>query len=100
MLPRRILSLTRMVAVDGVRIVALAAAARPAAGREERAEVGPLAKVCLSKDYCPSLSQVSGYRRVLKRRCADKCKRSCGCLHMVMSVDIVFQQDRYAHHRA
>ena len=53
------------VAIERVRVVGQAAAARPAAGREERAEVRPLREVRLAEDHRAARAQLGRHRRVL-----------------------------------
>src|SRR5712692_3570598 len=48
------------VAIDCVGVVALAPTAGPAAGGEERAEVGPLAQIGFAQDYCAGGTKMCG----------------------------------------
>src|SRR5437870_1954416 len=48
------------VTVDCVGVVALAPAAGPAAGGEERAEVGPLTQIGFAQDYCACGTKMCG----------------------------------------
>src|SRR5437879_613921 len=88
------------VAVDSVGIVGLAADAGPSTARLERAEVGPLGKVCLAENHGPIRAQVCRHSRVSNRRCAEKRERAGGRLHPVAGGDVGFEQNRNAHQRS
>ena len=81
------------VAVDGVGVVALPAAARPAAGGREAAKVGPLAQGGLAENDGAGGAQLGGHRGVTGRRRSYQAQRTGSRLHAVPGIDVVFEHD-------
>ena len=88
------------IAVERVRVAALAAARAPAAGGLHPAPVGPLAHVGLGQQHRAGGAQLLRHERVLRRDRALERQRAGGRRHPIVRVEVVLQRDRDAVQRS
>src|SRR5262249_29865142 len=85
---------TTWITVQHVRISGLPAASTPTTRRFTRTKVGPLAEVCLAENDCARFTEFSRHERITLRLRTNQRERSGGGHHAILSVDVVFDQDR------
>ena len=82
-----------------VRVPGLATNAAPATRRLGRAEVGPLAEICLGQNYSTGISESCDMECINGRPMPNHGQGARRRGHLVGRIDVCFQDDRYAVHR-